>query len=110
MTLENKAEEYAYNQKTMFENECGFVIAEKSYIDGYRECEKEHKWHYVKNVDLPKKECNVLMYADYGNSREIGFSFWDGAKFKMYTDAKVIAWQELPTPPNVEEEENALCN
>ena len=74
------------------------------FIDGYRECQKEHKWHYVKD-GLPNKGvlCAVLLVNNdliFARLRED--NVWTTNGHNAFEN--VIAWKEIVLPELKENE------
>ena len=67
MTEEQKAEEYKETVHRWRDSKGELVQEEdvaQAFIDGYHECQKEHEWHYMEDVNCyedlrfpPEEEC-----------------------------------------------------
>ena len=85
-----------------FDGEEGYSWNQVSdaWIDGYKECQKEHEWHDLRKDpnDLPKDKRNV--WCDYDNGYGKGFYDKDdgGWWIEGHIYCSIIdAWYELPT-------------
>ena len=68
------------------------------FIDGYRECQKEHKWHYVKDGN-PDNENDILCQL---SKDEVEVGYYHTKEKRYYTidgqSIDVIRWQEIVLP------------
>lgn len=91
---------------------------------GYHECQKEHEWHKVSEVGLPKKSGRYFVYAGGGENGVYpldfeteynDFGYWclqvgenlgvSDTIFETITERKedkVIAWKEIVLPKEIE--------
>ena len=115
MTVKQKAEEYFENLK--YHNIIQYDLGAKkevkqAFIDGYRECQKEHEcqkeqeWHYVKNGDLPKKDgfYVIALHTFDGDATDrcawLDNAWWCGdGEVRHYVNERVYAWKDKPVPP-----------
>lgn len=127
--IEWKAEQYKH-QST--EEELEFVehlhyfpkYFKKTFLDGYHECEKEHEWHKVSEVGLPKESGRYFVYVGGGengvypldfDTEANDFGYWclqvgenlgvTDTVFETVSERKedsVIAWKEIVPPKEIE--------
>ena len=65
----------------------------QGYVDGYRECQKDNDWHFVKD-SLPTEEKEYLIYSKEWEY-EIRKFFVDVGYFECREKDNVIKWKEL---------------
>lgn len=100
------------------------LMIREVFIDGYHECQKEHKWHYVKDGEYPKDESKVFcILGDFENDNcEVGYySQVEGDskrwRFEDYDlpdnseeDWGVSAWKEIALPKEIEQKWSVIMN
>lgn len=115
--IEQKAEErtekkYAYNEQEVISLEA--IGYKKGFKDGYHECQKEHEWHKVSEVGLPKNDNThktFLLWTTYGKGGSpVVASFryrdedtlenvWNG---RVFEPSEIVEWKECDLPKGVE--------
>jgi hypothetical protein len=116
--IEWKAEQYKH-QST--EEEMEFVehlhyfprYFEKTFIDGYRECQKEHEWHDLRKdpKDVPDEGTYLIEWRNargYGDTMIMRYEEDDEEELHWIDrdgdnwDDDVIAWREIPKFEEIE--------
>ena len=107
--IEQKAEEYL-KQKSYTSGFIGYFpsgYCKQSFIDGYKECQKEHEWHF--NSDIPKdRECLLCIYVVPSKETEMEpyyiyrCSTKDGGYIRCFGET-VYAWKEIIPPKGIKE-------
>ena len=110
--IEQKAEEYAENFKSL--NIDLFNDVKQAFTDGYHECQKEHEWHKVSEVGLPKNDNThktFLLWTKYGKggspvvasfryrNKNVLENVWNG---KLFKPSEIVEWKECDLPKGVE--------
>lgn len=101
---DRKMKDEERNSQEAYKELCENYSSNKSlytdgFSDGYKECQKEHEWHYVKDGDLPKKNKEyVVKVKEYGGISVYIGRYWK--KEKMFTgsyleELDVIKWKEI---------------
>ena len=118
--IEQKAEEYAKKISKGIQIEKGSYTemcleqGRLGFIDGYQKCQKEHEWHKVSEVGLPKNDNThktFLLWTIYGKGGSpvvASFSYrgkdtleniWNGKVFEPY---EIVEWKECDLPKEIE--------
>lgn len=95
MTLEEKAEEYAYNTYTHSKE-----AVKQAYIAGAKE--NGIVWHKVADGDLPKEENLEMQVLSFTTEGYRLLSLFSDPK-PIFDSYKVLAWCECPTYKEIEE-------
>ena len=95
---EQKADEYAkkiskgiYFEKGSYTEVC-LEQGRLGFINGYRECQKEHEWHWTKKEGFPKDNKAYLTLMSYGIR---------GTKYEVRENLKdeqpynLVKWKEI---------------
>ena len=115
--IKQKVEEYAYNETEnwnyKFSDEIEYKV-KQIWLDGYHECQKEHEWHKVAEVGLPKNDNThktFLLWTTYGKggspvvasfryrNEDILENVWNG---KLFEPSEIVAWKECILPKEIE--------
>ena len=100
MTVEQKAEEYFQEQAKLHEEKGVIKHMKDVWLDGYRECQKEHEWHDLQKdpTDLPKENSRYLCLIEtsVGGASVYECSDYD-TEYNSWKDSygDVIKWKEI---------------
>ena len=99
MTAEQKAEEYIQEIEG---DECVILTdreeRKQAFIDGYHECQKEHEWHDINDIEPSKEQLGKQLLIRIESV--VGNTDYDYLVYKYngesITDvAGVLAWKEI---------------
>ena len=99
--FEKEAEEWVKTKGTdamtcLKENIGWDDVCEQAFKDGAEfGYNKANEWHYVKDGDLPKKDCEVITLHENGNKNIIK---WKNGNWTNAIVIPVIAWKEIVLP------------
>ena len=102
--IKQKAKEYTNKNNTIvmgFEEDLDCTDQmQQAFIDGYHECQKEHKWHYLKDGDLPRQDGHTCFSINVlaSNKKWVYYQFGSGKWFCGNKEVKVTAWKEIVFP------------
>ena len=102
--IEQKAEEYAIEnyEQCMYDDVKGWENDSKArkqaFIDGYHECQKEHEWHDINDIEPSKeqlgKQLLIKMESIVGNT-DYAYLVYKYNGESITDVAGVIAWKEI---------------
>lgn len=93
---EEDIEEFCHNELSTYPQHDEIM----EYFKRIENLEKNNEWHYVKDGDLPKHDCLVLLHWESAIGSNTVITYWKKGKFLQPYNRKdiTVAWKEIVLP------------